>query len=201
MLNIKNKEAHALAARVAALTGETMTEAVTIALRERLAKFFECRNCNSPLDLVDETIDRVARRLSEGETIRATDPAVYFYGVARNVLREYQESRKRQLLSLDDLKLTEHPRIDPVETWDLELERQRLDLLLDCLGDCLLELPEETCHILLNYYRDDKRARIELRKEMAEQLGITVNALKIRVHRIRANMERRMKNRLNHLST
>lgn len=38
MLNIKNKEAHALAAHVAALTGETMTEAVTTALRERLAR-------------------------------------------------------------------------------------------------------------------------------------------------------------------
>jgi len=38
MLNIKNPEAHALAARVAAMTGETMTEAVTTALRERLAR-------------------------------------------------------------------------------------------------------------------------------------------------------------------
>lgn len=35
-LNIKNPEAHALAERVAALTGETLTEAVTRALRERL---------------------------------------------------------------------------------------------------------------------------------------------------------------------
>ena len=35
-LNIKNPEAHALAARLAKMTGETMTEAVTTALRERL---------------------------------------------------------------------------------------------------------------------------------------------------------------------
>jgi antitoxin VapB len=41
MLNIKNPETHALAARVAALTGETMTEAVTTALRERLARIEE----------------------------------------------------------------------------------------------------------------------------------------------------------------
>jgi antitoxin VapB len=41
MLNVKNPEAHALAARVAALTGETMTEAVTTALRERLARIEE----------------------------------------------------------------------------------------------------------------------------------------------------------------
>ena len=37
-LNIKNEEAHALAVRVAAVTGETLTEAVTVALRERLAR-------------------------------------------------------------------------------------------------------------------------------------------------------------------
>jgi antitoxin VapB len=36
-LNIKNPETYALAARVASLTGETMTEAVTTSLRERLA--------------------------------------------------------------------------------------------------------------------------------------------------------------------
>ena len=35
-LNIKNKEAHKLAQEVAALTGESLTEAVTQALRERL---------------------------------------------------------------------------------------------------------------------------------------------------------------------
>jgi antitoxin VapB len=37
-LNIKRPEAHALAERLAKLTGETLTEAVTAALRERLAR-------------------------------------------------------------------------------------------------------------------------------------------------------------------
>ena len=37
-LNIKNPEAHALAARLAQKTGETLTEAVTTALRERLER-------------------------------------------------------------------------------------------------------------------------------------------------------------------
>ena len=35
-LNIKSEAAHALAARVASLTGESLTQAVTTALRERL---------------------------------------------------------------------------------------------------------------------------------------------------------------------
>jgi len=37
-LNIKNPEAHALAARVAVAMGESLTEAVTVSLRERLAR-------------------------------------------------------------------------------------------------------------------------------------------------------------------
>jgi antitoxin VapB len=40
-LNIKNPEAHALAQRLARLTGETLTEAVTKALRERMARVEE----------------------------------------------------------------------------------------------------------------------------------------------------------------
>jgi len=37
-LNIKKPETHALAERLAKLTGETLTDAVTAALRERLAR-------------------------------------------------------------------------------------------------------------------------------------------------------------------
>ncbi len=36
-LNIKNPEAHRLARELAAATGESLTEAVTVSLRERLA--------------------------------------------------------------------------------------------------------------------------------------------------------------------
>jgi antitoxin VapB len=37
-LNIKNDEAHKLASELADLTGESLTSAVTLALRERLAR-------------------------------------------------------------------------------------------------------------------------------------------------------------------
>jgi antitoxin VapB len=37
-LNIKNDEAHKLASELARLTGESLTSAVTLALRERLAR-------------------------------------------------------------------------------------------------------------------------------------------------------------------
>lgn len=43
-LNIKNEETHQLAAQLAQLTGETLTRAVTIALKERLAREKRRRN-------------------------------------------------------------------------------------------------------------------------------------------------------------
>jgi antitoxin VapB len=49
-LNIKNEEAHALAVRVARATGESLTEAVTVALRERLARI------EQPDDLAEELL-------------------------------------------------------------------------------------------------------------------------------------------------
>ena len=51
-LNIKNEEAHALATRIARATGESLTEAVTIPLRERWARL------ESPDALADELLKR-----------------------------------------------------------------------------------------------------------------------------------------------
>lgn len=56
-LNIRNSEAEALAAALAKLTGETKTEAVTKALRDRLARV---RRERSRRRLADE-LDDIAR--------------------------------------------------------------------------------------------------------------------------------------------
>src|ERR1051325_4279811 len=61
-------------------------------IRSRLIKFFESRRCNLAVELTDETINRVSRRISEGETIPQQSLSGYFYGVARNVWKEYLNS-------------------------------------------------------------------------------------------------------------
>jgi len=61
-LNIKNEETHALAAQIARATGESLTEAVTVALRERLARI------ETPDALAEELLELgrdCARRLKE----------------------------------------------------------------------------------------------------------------------------------------
>jgi antitoxin VapB len=59
-LNIRNAEAEQLAEKVARLTGETKTEAVTKALRERLTRLRREREGRS---LADE-LDEIARHCS-----------------------------------------------------------------------------------------------------------------------------------------
>jgi antitoxin VapB len=56
-LNIRNEAAEALAAALARLTGESKTEAVTRALRERLER---TKRARSKLRLADE-LDEIAR--------------------------------------------------------------------------------------------------------------------------------------------
>jgi antitoxin VapB len=49
-LNIKDPEAHQLAQRLAAETGETMTQAVTLALREKLSRVRRARRSGATAD-------------------------------------------------------------------------------------------------------------------------------------------------------
>jgi antitoxin VapB len=53
-LNIKNDETYQLAAELADLTGETLTDTVTIALRERLTRIKRHRGGRSLVDELDE---------------------------------------------------------------------------------------------------------------------------------------------------
>src|SRR5215475_5235787 len=55
-------------------------------IRRDLVRLFEWRGCHAPDDYADETINRCARKIEQGEEIR--DVATYSIGVARMLLRE-----------------------------------------------------------------------------------------------------------------
>src|SRR5678816_2036505 len=69
-------------------------------MRRDLVRLFEWRGCSTPDDYADETINRCARRIQEGEEIR--DVVTYSIGVARMLLREMCRDRFRQTRSLDE---------------------------------------------------------------------------------------------------
>ena len=73
-LNIKNEETCNLARELADLTGETMTGAITIALRERLDRE---RDIQNRLQKMREIRDRIAPHLRDGPS--AVDHGDWLY--------------------------------------------------------------------------------------------------------------------------
>ncbi len=159
-------------------------------MRSRLIKFFECRNCEIALDLTDETINRVARRISEGENIPPASLSAYFYGVARNVLKEHRNSPEKNACSLDLLESSRHPVENPLEINRLRSEKNLLEQLLECLDSCVNKLSDKDREIILVYYEGEYGAKIENRRKIARIFGMNINNLRIRVFRIREKLER-----------
>src|SRR6185503_13069821 len=67
-------------------------------MRQRLVFYFDRKNCSTPDELADETLNRVARRLQEEGTIESETPAKYCYIVARFVFMEQLRNVKRHHL-------------------------------------------------------------------------------------------------------
>jgi hypothetical protein len=76
-----------------------------VEMRRRLVHYFDRKNCLSPDELADETLNRVARRLEEEGTIISDTPAHYCYIVARLVFLESLRQKRRQE-SLDERRLS-----------------------------------------------------------------------------------------------
>jgi RNA polymerase sigma factor (sigma-70 family) len=146
-------------------------------IRRRLIKIFTCRGCYEPEDLADETINRVIKKLKDIESSFIGDPRRYFYGVANKVHMEYLRRKPAQP--------PPEPRKD-----DDEIERQERED--ECLERCLGRLASDNRELFEQYFKYEKRTKIEHRKRLAEQLGIALNALRIRAHRIRAFLQQCM---------
>ena len=149
------------------------------AIRMRLIKIFSCRGCLEAELLADETINRVASKVEEISTSYVGDPAHYFYAVAHKVHLEYLRKPHTQhsAISVETAgnMLSAAP-VSPVEDFEPEYR---------CLEGCLERLPKENRYLLELYYQQEKQAKIDHRKLLAIELGIAVNALRIRAHRIR----------------
>jgi RNA polymerase sigma factor (sigma-70 family) len=141
-------------------------------IRQRLIKIFTCRGCPEADDLADETINRVTSKVAQIRGNYSGEPALYFYGVAQKIHLEYlRQNRPRS---------TQPPPIT-VENDENEYE---------CLETCLQKLPEDNRNLVIQYYQETKRAKIEHRRKLADGLGIAVNALRIRAHRIRMQLQK-----------
>jgi RNA polymerase sigma factor (sigma-70 family) len=158
-------------------------------IRHALITFFECRGSACPEDHTDETINRVARRLLEGKEIQTENPATYFYGVARNVLKEYWDRPGRLVAPIESVPASRQASDDPGLLSEKQAERHLEEQRVDCLEHCLKALASRDHQLISEYYRGETGVKIQNRKLLAERLGIPLNALRIRALRIREKLE------------
>ena len=147
-------------------------------IRRNLVRLFEWRGCSTPDEYADETINRCARKIGEGEEIR--DIATYCIGIARMILREMSRDRSRQALPLDEAP---ELRAAPAEP-ESDPEGR-----VDCLRRCLGQLSAETRNLILHYYQGDKGDKIKNRKSLMELLGIPASTLRMRALRVRERLQ------------
>jgi len=142
-------------------------------IRNRLIAILLKKGCYDPEYLADETINRVTLKLPEIKETYVGNPLWYFISVARHVRLE---SLKQKEVYYDSVP---EPVIQPEP-----------DFARECLRQCLNLLPAEERDLVLDYHMNNKRAKIDLHRRMAEELGLSTNALRLRIHRIRVGLER-----------
>ncbi|MGA9773670.1 MAG: hypothetical protein WBV94_31860 [Blastocatellia bacterium] len=133
-------------------------------LRVKMAKFFAWKQCEDPDGLADETISRAVKNLSQGEEIRADNPYYYIYAVAKHVFMEYLREKKKREIIVSDLT-------DQLRNYTEESQ--------DCRKQCLQKLSGDKLSLLQKYYMGE-----ESREILAQSLKISLNALRLQVHRV-----------------
>lgn len=153
-------------------------------LRQKLVAYFDRKNCLSPDELADETLNRVARRLEEEGKIEIETPAKFCYITARFVFLESLRGQGNKSVSIDEIKA------EKITASNESEEKTLKEKMLACLEKCVGELDEINRDLIVKYYYGAERIKIENRRVLAEKLGISSNALTVRACRIRGRLEK-----------
>lgn len=140
-------------------------------LRFRLMTFFSVRRARFPEELADETINRVILKIGE-ETIE--NKLGYIYGVAKNIFLESLRKEKDHL-NIDEIHVAA-----PVAAPGFSN---------DCLNKCLGQLPVDNRRFILDYFSESKSAKVALHKEMSGSMGSSIEAVRMRVVRIKRKLK------------
>ena len=131
-------------------------------IRLRLIRIFSARGSYTSEDLADQTINVVVTKIDWLLENYQGDPALYFYGVAKKI---YLESQKPKT----------PPELPP------QPDISKIEQECSCLEHCVeQELTQPERELVFRYHEKDKGEKIRLRKEIASELGISINALRIR---------------------
>ena len=144
-------------------------------IRLKLLKYFQWRGSEMPDIDADETINRVMRRIYEGQEVH--NLTGYIYGVAKLVHAESLKQLKRKQALDEEIAML---------STGIEVKAANYGECLEC---CLGCLSNEDREVIIEYYRYRKTEKIDCRKRLAARLGISLTTLRVKMYRQRMNLE------------
>lgn len=162
-------------------------------VRAKLIKLFKWRNCIPEEEYADITINRVTRRVFENAPVDVADPYLYFHGTALNVIREFWRGQlKHKREDVDVLDSSGVGAKHAEQLFDEEAEQAAAASRHACMKKCLSELPPDNREFIVSYHHGENKK--EIRKSLAEELGVPINVLRIRACRIREGLQKCVSN-------
>lgn len=148
-----------------------------VKIRDGLIRFFRFRGCSDTQTLADDTLDRVAKRIHTFDESNDVKKSTIIYGFANKIALEHLRKKKkeREKLETSEFKKEFFKKADGEEN----------EVRLDCMNVCLLELSDEERAIFTGYYGQEGVKNSVARRKLAERLNCGMNALHVRVFRIR----------------
>lgn len=154
-------------------------------LRRKLVKFFEWSSCFPAEDLADETLDRLGNILLDRPIF---DLEPFLWGVAKKIRQESRAHTERiiPIADLPDQGASLKNKVD-VEA-EIHAARQG-EMQSKCLHLCLHRMNEQNRRAFLKYHMIHGNSK-EQREKLASGLGLTIGALRVRMNRIRSQLEK-----------
>jgi hypothetical protein len=153
-------------------------------LRDSLIRFFQIKGDSDPDDSADETLDRVALKVTQNVDI--PDLTKFSFGVARFVFMERVKLDRKERIAAkgfyaDKISITPESESD--------------DFLH--LRECFNHLAGDEKQLLHEYFADIPNPDLfEQRKKMQTKYDITLSGLRVKIFRLRERLENCLKEKL-----
>jgi hypothetical protein len=154
-------------------------------IRRKLIKIFDFKGCDNSDLLADESINRVIERVFRAETSGEKFPTQFIYGVAKIIYLEYCSNPKTFILD-EDTNLA--------DSGITETEFFGDDDVQFCMKFCLESLKKADSELIFNYFSVNKKTKTTEREAICKKRGESMNALRVKISRIRQKLQKCRKN-------
>lgn len=154
-------------------------------LRRKLVKCLMWKGCpeSEAATLADTALDRVAAKIAQGEEVKSMN--AYACEVLRFVWLEHLRKRREIITESGEMPETAvEPNIEILQDPDVRLR---------CLRKCLAETisTDADRRLIIGYYDTEAGEKAkDVRKSLAERLGLTLPTLKVKACRLRERLEK-----------